>query len=38
MWGDTETIEDLIVELYNTPPQQRAAWVQERVVSDVPQG
>ena len=37
-WGDLETIDDLIEELQSTPPELRAAWVQERVVSDVPRG
>ena len=37
-WGDRETIDELIEELQNAPPELRAAWVQERVVSDVPRG
>ena len=37
-WGDLDTIDDLIVELQDTPPDMRRAWGQERVVSDVPRG
>ena len=28
-WGDRQTIEDLVVEIRTTPPEQRAAWRQE---------